>query len=495
MLKQSFKFAITILFILAIGGLSVPPEPVQFTSSPQVFYNPSNLPHLFLDLRAPKETLERIIEVNNLFSSYLIPSARRFGKFSNLHPSFRFVLEDKEVKVLFLDWIELELRGEKVLKYNPPNQLPQLFPQNELEKLKRKLTQDIKIALNELWKILEPENIEASILDKLVKIYGFEKRKLLEELDKEIQIENYQVKVREILQIPKFEKKDFLPDLIIVGELPFGILGAATLSLEGAKRVVFYSPLGWRFDFIMGKPYILMHELVHANTQIQALPLVYYFHAEMFAELSMLMADIYPFELFFHGYLEPVRRAVWNYFSFDVREAAKQIFSFSTARVYTIDEEKFRKFHIMVQEIAKELKRFVKERLYPEFYSHPLYWVAFNTKLCQSYAFFDLFMGLEYEPTILDGAENTKKFLLKHEKVILEIAKKALKKAGEKKETPEKLEEELSGFSFCPQDLVWWPVHVFPPGKAKELINSLSWQELKLFLEEAFNLFEGGDSR
>lgn len=446
---------------------------------PKVVNNPSGLPHLLVDVPVAEDALERTIFTYELLNAYGFAWGRKVAQFTNLHPTFTLKPYGKPVKVVLLDWNEVTFPdGRRVLRYNPPNSAYEYFPLDELEKLRRALEQDVEAAVERLWARLQPEKIEAQIVENLAAQLGVPEERVREDLDEVVDVgSGYKATVRQILHIPKFAKADFLPDVLIVGALPAGVLGATTVGLEGGKRVALYSPLAWKWDRLMGEPYVLQHEFVHANSQIQGLPLAYYFDVEMFAELSVLLADIYPFEFFFHGYLEAVRRAAWAFFRFDARAAANQLFDLSVAGVLSLDEQKFWDFQDKVQQIAQELKRFVREVLYPTFYSNPLWWVALNTKLCQSYAFFDLLMAVSYELTVLDGAENTQRWILENEDVIRKVAERALERAGERKERPEDLDKELEGFSSCPQGWVPWPAYVFPPGRTSALVQDLQARE------------------
>lgn len=461
-----------LLAIIVLAGSGAGQEETA-TLEPLTRENPSDLPHLVSSLPQPNSSLARTQAVYDLFASY--SGGREVPKFCNRSPTRKHKVRGKSIDIVYCDWVIRSADGQEHLVYVPPNRERQVYDIDELDKLDRYIARRLDRAISWALDDLSPESIREKIHGRLQEQLGYSRKQLKEELSKEVELSRGEMSVREVMNIPDFSRDEFakalVPDRLVISELPDGILGATNVSPTGGKSVVMLSPDAVRQDFVLGDPYVLRHELIHANSQVQGIPFSWYFDVELFAELSSLSTSRYPFNFYFHGYLEPVRRAAKAFFSFDADEAASQLFDRSIADSYRIDEERFNELESMTDRIAEEMKWFTSEVLYPRFYANTYWMTAFNSKLCMSWASFDLLMAMTYDPTILDGVENTTRWLQRNERVIGRIGEEALDAAGEELDSPEDLDSRYRGFSNCPQGVVHWPQHM------RDLYEDESWRK------------------
>lgn len=278
---------------------------------------------------------------------------------------------------------------------------------------------------------------------------------------------NPKLKVRDIIPIPLTRAEDFSPDLIIVG--PKGFYGGfANWKTPETERIVFLDLLGLALQYIMKSDHLVAHEFVHTNPYLQGLPLSFYYDIEMWADLTThLEGNLSDF--LFHPYLAVVRDTVRTYFGYDFEEAIRRIIPEGLG-VRDIREKEFRFHAAEVKRIQQELMRFIrdpKEGLMVMFYRDPYYWLAVNTKFCDTAAVWRILFALHYEPAglfdiekkgkdgeVISPALQTREWLMKEEEGgrIQLLAERAMKKTGEKTEFASKISkaQDAKGISKCP---------------------------------------------
>lgn len=279
------------------------------------------------------------------------------------------------------------------------------------------------------------------------------------------------LKVRDIIPVPLTRVQDFLPDLIVMG--PKGFYGGFTnWGTPGSEHVVFLDMLGLALRYVSGWP-LAEHEFIHANPYLQGTPLAFYFDVEMWTALTTDLDDDFT-EFLFHPYLFVVRDMVRTFFGYDFEEVKRKIWPTGALGARDIREKEFRANAAVVKNIRAELLKFVKDPkdgIMVRFYSDPYFWLAVNTKYCDTSAVWRILFALRYEAAGLYDPEKkdkngnaispviqTKDWLMKEEESgrIKELADKALKKTGDPTEFGKKMAQakvfDLGGAAICPVD-------------------------------------------
>lgn len=254
------------------------------------------------------------------------------------------------------------------------------------------------------------------------------------------------LKVRDLLPVPLTRAEDFLPDIIIVG--PRGFYGGmANFKTPGTERIVFLDLLGLVMWYTTKWP-LVEHELVHTNPYLQSVPIAYYYDVEMWAGLTTDLDQGGLTEFLFHPYIAVVRDMVRTFFGYDFEEVRRRIFPGEFV-VRDVREREFRLHAAEVKRIRDELMGFIKaprDGFMVEFYTNPYYWLAVNTKFCDTAAVWRILFALRYEPAglfdpnkkdkegnVISPVHQTKAWLMKEEEAgrIRRLAEKAMKRTGE----------------------------------------------------------------
>ena len=279
------------------------------------------------------------------------------------------------------------------------------------------------------------------------------------------------LKVRDIIPVPLTRAEDFLPDLLIVG--PRGFYGGfANWKTPDMERIVFFDLLGLALWHVSGWP-MPAHEFVHTNPYLQGIPLSFYYDIEMWADLTTGLESGMR-EFLFHPYMAVVRDSVRTQFGYDYEEAKRRIMP-GQFGVKDIREKEFREHARRVKVIRDELVRFVKDPkkgLLVRFYSDPYYWVAINTKYCDTAAAWRILFALSYEPAglydpdkkdkdgkIVSAVQQTKEWLTREEDGgnIRRLAEKAMANTGKESKFAKELSKvESNELMKCPVDSRWF---------------------------------------
>ena len=234
-----------------------------------------------------------------------------------------------------------------------------------------------------------------------------------------------EVTYREFNQLPKpMRVSDFICKELHFGPTPEipGILGVAWLN----SGVVYYNPEAVVRDYVVGEPHVLMHEIIHANTNMQSFPIAGGFDAELIASLPEMLLPENRIDFFFHGYAQPLRELAWVYAGFNSKQAYQEIFRLNFGGAWLVDEEKWNRYFGMMETIKPTLLDVIEKKVLPEFYGNILFWMALNATLNDDHnAVFDVIMAQNFDPVILGGHAKTMEWLNTNKQQISEIADRA----------------------------------------------------------------------
>ncbi|MEX2052934.1 MAG: hypothetical protein WD898_01765 [Candidatus Paceibacterota bacterium] len=253
----------------------------------------------------------------------------------------------------------------------------------------------------------------------------------VEELEKVVKQkvpENPKFTFEELYWLPKkMEKKDFVPNEIHLGYGPYipGAIGFAWLD----SGLVYLTPIGQVADYLMGKPAVTQHELIHANKNLQSMPFAEAFDVEFAASIPEMLAPEDHVRLQFHGYVSDLREMAWVFFGLDYKRIRKEIVQFDAAGNLMIDEVKFAHYAKLYDQVKAEYMKFFPKAI-GEFYGKIMFWSAMHDKLVDKRAIWRIMMRKYYEPTILGGREETAKWLRANEQNVKDDSQKAWDASG-----------------------------------------------------------------
>lgn len=265
------------------------------------------------------------------------------------------------------------------------------------------------------------------IVASRAKHLGLSKEEFVKHLNEKV--DGTDVTYRELNSIPlPLQKSDFVPREVHLGYTPEygGVLGLTWLN----SGVVYYNPQARVLDYLVGRPMVMMHEMIHANHKLQNYPLANYFDVEMLAMIPEGLLEETQIYLFGHHYFEELRTLCWIYFGFDFEEARKRFVKFNSAGNIFINDKEYNQYCDLVKKMQRELQGFFQEVIVPEYYASPTYWMGFNDKMQNNNAYIWVMFRKHYEPTILGGHKKTRIQLEADKVKRLEIAKKAWKRTG-----------------------------------------------------------------
>ncbi len=223
---------------------------------------------------------------------------------------------------------------------------------------------------------------------------------------------------KDIFNLPDLEQGDFVPHTIIIGPIP--ALGMAYLN----SGWIYYDLKARVLDHLDGVPNVLAHECEHRNIKLQRMPYAFAFDAETWASLGLMETND-PLDFLLHPYYADVRDISKRLFGFDSEYAFKKSF-FITEGGVKPNKEQLRKFIAQINVITKEVQKTAMEGFIPEYYAHFSFWSTVNEKLKDKNAALKLYMYKKYDPTLLGGAEATRRWLEKNKLIIEEASRKAL---------------------------------------------------------------------
>ena len=195
-------------------------------------------------------------------------------------------------------------------------------------------------------------------------------------------------------------------------------------------------------DEIWGENYILAHELIHANEQLQMIPWVVYNPFEMYAHMATI-EKWGPFGFLSHSYSGMFRNLAEIYF--DVYSpGVKQLISKDIFFYTELNAERLDELSKTISTVTKEFKQFTINEIYPEFLSNKVYWAILSKWLNDESFIVELMMARDYKPKVFSEIEK-KIFLAKNGSLVEETINECWSKLStferEKK-------SELAGFKF-----------------------------------------------
>jgi len=400
--------------------------------------NSSTTPHYLENLVSPKDSVDRVIELRRIVSVF----ANSFAKtpFIDGNITKKVTLHDKVCEIYFHNYVrELSNRDgkttEKIFYYNATGKRE--LSKEQFQAVESDIVNTLTAAVEQAYEyhkgIQENDRVISGIQKYLVKQGLFTDKIRLKDILQNPVPEDPKLTIADVLGIPSIRRKDFVPRQLHFSALSHGILGITYLN----TGVVGYHPLARQMDFIVDHPDILAHELTHNNPELQGIPKVWHYDAEVHATMVMHPGIIHFLR---HSYLEDIRKMSRVLFSFDSEKVVEDIVRYSTDMGIKLDRKKTATYLKHSDKIFKLLSDTYVDFL-AEFHIHQDYWTAINKELGDDNAAFRVFTYLKFEPTLLDKIieveENGKKvrkndnatykFIQEHRGVIKEAAKKARK--------------------------------------------------------------------
>ena len=388
---------------------------------------PHNVPHKIVPHYLCNIPTKYEDDVDRLTSKFMVYDSM-LGKYPN-HPPKNFLngaveevvpIHGQQVKFVFKGY-----RHEKAVK-DQKKEIIAHYTQlgreelslEEFAAVKNDLTKTQEVA--SLFAYQKHQHVRDVILSSLENQFRKDKQlkgseKLADKLKQEV---TPGVTVADALYLPDMTLADFVPKMLVFGPIP--ALGMVYLN----SGIIFYDNKARVLDFMDDVPNILVHECEHRNTKLQRMPFAFAFDAETWASLPILETND-AFDFLLHPYYQDVREIATRLFSFDSEYVFKKSF-FITEGGIKVDKQRLQLYMRQIKEISKTIQDTALNEFIPEYYAHFSFWSGVNDKLKDKNAAFKIYMYMVYEPTLLDGPENTRKWLEQNKLVIEEAAKEAL---------------------------------------------------------------------
>src|SRR3989344_1578566 len=374
----------------------------------------NNVPHYLRHISSPSNEVDQIIEEAKVLDAY----HGRFGTstFINGNITLEHQIHGKNVTFVFHNYVQ---QGEQV-RYGANGFT--MLSQAEFAAVTSDIVTTLERAAQEAYN--DHSNVSRRIIEiqeahlKRNKRLG-ENEKLEDLLDQPIP--DYPgLTIADGLNIPRLTVTDFVPTQLHFGPLPRSILGVTYLNSE----VVGYHPLARQIDFVNGGPNVLKHELVHNCRKLQGIPYAFEFDAEFHA--SMVEQDN---GLWFlrHPYLEDARSLAKVLFRFDAKRALENAIPMQLMLGSPIRRDLLEDYVVKIRQIRTEIRRTYLDDFLPEFYTHHAFWTAVNEDLNDGNGAFKIFMWSKYEPTLLQGAQNTSRWMQQNRQIIEDASRQALR--------------------------------------------------------------------
>jgi len=177
------------------------------------------------------------------------------------------------------------------------------------------------------------------------------------------------VTFRELQQMPAapFAERDFVQTEVHFQHAPY--FGAVWLNTE----LVFLTYQGMMFDYIVGKPVVAMHELVHGNEKFQDWVMSDMMDFELLASINMMLIPEEQMSLMFHSYAKEWREMIRVVFGFDFAQARKDIvvFNHDGANI-RINTQKFDEYAGKLTAVKAAMLAHYRDRVLPELYRNQI---------------------------------------------------------------------------------------------------------------------------
>lgn len=413
-----------------LAGSTLLPSSIQQIQAQEEVQKQQSLPHYLQGIDSPKDPVEKILEKERVYNAVKSTYSRERAPIINGSIQVQKQILGKNSILTFVNYVD---KGDHVVHYTSKGL------QNLTQAEFRTVIQDHTNYIEEAALTLEQRFKEPSRRVRETIETNFRKAKKLPP-DKKLEdildenIPGYEgITIRDALFVPpaKLTAQDFLMPHYYFGVLPSTMFGGSILGVTYLNTgIVGIDTKARILDHINGTPIILMHEMMHNNEKLQGMPLVFYFDAELYAELAQI-ADMDYLELTSHHYLKVPRQLSHTLFSFNSDLAFENILDFTIMPGAQLEKtnnyQKLRKTIDVVQNIAATLQTKSLEQFFPEFYASPHYWITVNEFHRDGAAAFKIFFYANYEPTCLKGPEATRKFMEENKHVILETSEQVLK--------------------------------------------------------------------
>ncbi len=270
-------------------------------------------------------------------------------------------------------------------------------------------------------------DLEKLAVASRAKKLGIPEDEFRKSLDEKVDSTN--VTYREFNMLPKpHRRSDFIPRELHLAPSPkIQVLGVAWLD----TGIVYYNPQARVRDYLVGRPGVLQHEIIHANINMEEWPMQG-FDEELVASIPEMVDPTDTLDLFSHGYARDLREWIEVYTGVDFEEAHKQIYLFDAVGQITIDEEKYREVFAKLAQAQAAFLPALKIAL-SEFYSDRLFWTAMNDRRSDDNTVFSVMLAIQFDPVALDGHQNTMLWLKAREDKIRLWAKNAWEKTKSSK--------------------------------------------------------------
>lgn len=234
---------------------------------------------------------------------------------------------------------------------------------------------------------------------------------------------------RELQQLPlPMTKAQFVPKEVHLGFNPY--LGVCWLN----SGVLWVTPQARVLDEIHGAPKTLAHEMVHADTNLQSLPLSGGVDVEFLASVPMMLGDDNHIALPYHGYLKELRKMARVLFGYDFDQVKREVILYDHAGNIRIDETKYNEYFGKLKAVKEELRTFFRDVALPAYYRNQVFWTGLHNRLNDDLAVFRIMLATRYCITILGSCEETSQFLNAHRDDTLQLAKAAYDEMGKSSE-------------------------------------------------------------
>ncbi len=423
------------------------------------------VPHYLRGMRQPKDALENMLEKERVYDTLLIKYPREPEKrMLNGSIEAAATIEGVYVKLIFPNYVRV---GDKIKHYHATG--IDTYTQDEFKcvvqdnisyiKASAALAmQDYPRTLNQIIATQEKALKKAGVLK--------ENDKLKDMLDKEIP--GYKdLKLRDVLFTPDVKIQDFIPTKYYLGEI--AALGVTYIN----TGIIGIDPKARILDHINGWPTILVHEMTHNNPKLQSLPMLRKFDAELWASFPMLTHEGL-FHFLRHPYLRDVRKISKILFNFDSELAYADLTSLDIMTGIELENadrnKKLKDYMEKMSVVSKAIRETAFNVYIPEFYSHPLYYMALNEFLKDNNSAFKLIMYKTFEPTLLGGPDNTRDFINENTDTIKEISRVAMQELKNNQSTNNILDLDAATKAKIKEDLQT-RLNKMNPAERKALID------------------------
>ncbi|MFA5987824.1 MAG: hypothetical protein WC797_04225, partial [Candidatus Paceibacterota bacterium] len=236
------------------------------------------------------------------------------------------------------------------------------------------------------------------------------------------------------------EVSDFVPRVLHFQHTPgTGILGVTFLG----TGEIGYNHNARILDYMKGRPVVLQHEMVHANSKLQRL-LQEVADYELMASIPEMLYAENSNDLMRHGYVSLLRRLCHVHFGYDFRKASKEFVRWDFVGNLIIDPQAFATHYASLEVVKKELATVFRDEIFPELYAFYIWWGALHDRLIDTNAYIRICMARRYAITALGGRKKSAEWLAENALTIKNAADESFRETAKKQENSDK---NLFGFS------------------------------------------------